>query len=608
MVDCVGLARTRRACDKGMGGHCLPVQDKVRFFLPAHMVDFAQLHLVRIRHRFVRHIAAKFCVLNHGQAMYRAGGQAKVHRKFPPTNQCCWRIQQTVRRTRPQRTGKDRVHESLEVLPQLGHLCLIVLPDIHSTALHRGALTYHQCTVSIGRKYRRRRGRRKEISRTFITAVIFALLGALELVFNAFQQFFHRFVAQLDLLGSARAAGVRCAVALLLAGGVRCSMRRPIGGAVRSAGLLGGRVAGTPRGVYAHGAADVPGNAVESRSGWCHASYGPASRAQQRSNNSTCHRNRNRGYCAAQTQNACNAASHRRDLCDRGAGAAADTAVDAAADPFRFLGAIRHRGGLARAVRCGRADGIADGVGSPAAQALHHSRALILAIGPCALAEGRKTAVEVFVPAAYLRLRFRRDRLCQKQRRVHLSVHRIHKTLDALHKSFVFRPGFIPQCRHAGHRSHSFLRIAKGSVQQFFFLLPRNASCLGAGEVGAQHLLQRLAGSIQIAALHVLFQGVLSDTQIDIRADILLRHIDHHRQTAALRHAGIVHRGKLLEHILALFQGQFLQLEQLDALGRVLHVQHLLGKLHHAIVLQFRQIFFIHQMVCKGQLVRQVIQ
>ena len=64
--------------------------------------------------------------------------------------------------------------------------------------------------------------------------------------------------------------------------------------------------------------------------------------------------------------------------------------------PFRFLGAIRHRGGLARAVRCGRADGIADGVGSPAAQALHHSRALILAIGPCALAEGRKTAVEVF--------------------------------------------------------------------------------------------------------------------------------------------------------------------------------------------------------------------
>ena len=104
------------------------------------------------------------------------------------------------------------------------------------------------------------------------------------------------------------------------------------------------------------------------------------------------------------------------------------------------------------------------------------------------------------------------------------------------------------------------------------------------------------------------FQGVLSDTQIDIRADILLRHIDHHRQTAALRHAGIVHRGKLLEHILALFQGQFLQLEQLDALGRVLHVQHLLGKLHHAIVLQFRQIFFIHQMVCKGQLVRQVIQ
>ena len=118
----------------------------------------------------------------------------------------------------------------------------------------------------------------------------------------------------------------------------------------------------------------------------------------------TCHRNRNRATAPPRPECLqCRQPPARP--CDRGAGAAADTAVDAAADPFRFLGAIRHRGGLARAVRCGCADGIADGVGSPAAQALHHSRALILAIGPCALAEGRKTAVEVFVPAAYLRLR-----------------------------------------------------------------------------------------------------------------------------------------------------------------------------------------------------------
>ena len=65
MVDCVGLARTRRACDEGMGGHCLPGQDKVRFFLPAHMVDLAQIHFVLIRHRLIRHIAAKLCVLNN---------------------------------------------------------------------------------------------------------------------------------------------------------------------------------------------------------------------------------------------------------------------------------------------------------------------------------------------------------------------------------------------------------------------------------------------------------------------------------------------------------------------------------------------------------------
>ena len=70
MVDCVGLARTRRACDKGMGGHCLPIQDQVCTFRLTHVVNLAQIHLVLIRHRFVRYIAAKFCVLNHGQAVH----------------------------------------------------------------------------------------------------------------------------------------------------------------------------------------------------------------------------------------------------------------------------------------------------------------------------------------------------------------------------------------------------------------------------------------------------------------------------------------------------------------------------------------------------------
>ena len=120
--------------------------------------------------------------------------------------------------------------------------------------------------------------------------------------------------------------------------------------------------------------------------------------------------------------------------------------------------------------------------------------------------------------------------------------------------------------------------------------------------------MQRLAGNFQLAALHALFQGILANAQIDIGTCISFWHIDHHRQTTALCHAGIIHRGKLLEHIFALFQGQFLQLEHSDTLSGILHLQHLLRKLHHAIVLQFRQIFFIHQMVCKGQLVRQVIQ
>ena len=64
--------------------------------------------------------------------------------------------------------------------------------------------------------------------------------------------------------------------------------------------------------------------------------------------------------------------------------------------------------------------------------------------------------------------------------------------------------------------------------------------------------------------------------------------IDHHRQTAALRHAGIVHRRKLLEHILSLFQGQLLQLVHPDTICCILHIQHFLRKRHHAIILQFR--------------------
>ena len=220
---------------------------------------------------------------------------------------------------------------------------------------------------------------------------------------------------------------------------------------MRSTGLFGGRVTGAPRSIDAHGAADVPGDAVESRSGWRHASYGPARRAKQRADDGPRARNQGRSCQAAQTQNACNAASHRRDFCDRGAEAAADTAVDTAADPFRFLCAVRHRRGLVRTVRCSRADSIADGMGSSIAQALHHSSTLVLGIRPCTLAEGRKTAVQIFIPAADSRLRFIGNRFCQKQRSILFSFHRIHKALNALHKSFVFRFRLIAQRCHTGH-------------------------------------------------------------------------------------------------------------------------------------------------------------
>ena len=86
---------------------------------------------------------------------------------------------------------------------------------------------------------------------------------------------------------------------------------------MRRAGLLGGRVAGTPRVVYAHGAADVPGNAVKGCSGWRRAAYGSARRTQQRANDSTCTRYQSRGRHAPQPKNACNAASYRRNLCRR---------------------------------------------------------------------------------------------------------------------------------------------------------------------------------------------------------------------------------------------------------------------------------------------------
>ena len=67
---------------------------------------------------------------------------------------------------------------------------------------------------------------------------------------------------------------------------------------------------------------------VKGCSGWCRAAYGSARRTQQRANDSTCTRYQSRGSYAAKTQNACNTTSYRRNLCDRSAGTAADTAVD----------------------------------------------------------------------------------------------------------------------------------------------------------------------------------------------------------------------------------------------------------------------------------------
>ena len=65
----------------------------------------------------------------------------------------------------------------------------------------------------------------------------------------------------------------------------------------------------------------------------------------------------------------------------------------------------------------------------------------------------------------------------------------------------------------------------------------------------------------------------------------------------------MINGGEFLEHILAFFQGQLLHLEQLDAGLDIQRFLHFFRWLHQRITLQFRQIFFVHQMVCQRQLI-----
>ena len=122
LIHRIGFACTGRTRDKCMGSHRLTVQNQVCVFRFSHVIDFAQTDFISLFNSSIRYIAAKFCVLNHGQAVYRTCRQTKVHWQFPTADQRCWRIQQTVRRTFPQWTGKNRVHEPLQVLSQLCHL------------------------------------------------------------------------------------------------------------------------------------------------------------------------------------------------------------------------------------------------------------------------------------------------------------------------------------------------------------------------------------------------------------------------------------------------------------------------------------------------------
>ena len=70
MVDRIGFACASRASDECVGSHRLPVQEQSCRFLFTHVVNLAQIHLVLIRHRLIRHIAAKLRVLNNRQTMH----------------------------------------------------------------------------------------------------------------------------------------------------------------------------------------------------------------------------------------------------------------------------------------------------------------------------------------------------------------------------------------------------------------------------------------------------------------------------------------------------------------------------------------------------------
>ena len=95
MVDRIGFACAGRASDERVGSHCLPVQDQACTFRLTHVVNLAQIHLVLIRHRFVRYITAKLCVFDYCQSMHRPRRKPKVYWQFLATDQSCRSINQT---------------------------------------------------------------------------------------------------------------------------------------------------------------------------------------------------------------------------------------------------------------------------------------------------------------------------------------------------------------------------------------------------------------------------------------------------------------------------------------------------------------------------------
>lgn len=143
-------------------------------------------------------------------------------------------------------------------------------------------------------------------------------------------------------------------------------------------------------------------------------------------------------------------------------------------------------------------------------------------------------------------------------------------------------------------------RYCLPAARQFFLM---EFLYFRTGEVTLHPFFQRITGNCKVAVIDALPARILPHTQINICRSTICRNIDHHSQTAPKGHAGMINGGEFLEHILAFFQGQLLHLEQLDAGLDIQRFLHFFRWLHQRITLQFRQIFFVHQMVCQRQLI-----